>query len=333
MSIKVGINGFGRIGRLVFRAALKQQEIEVVAINDLMDPQTIAHLLRYDSVHGVLDTEMIAHEKSIEVDGKHIAVTAMPNPGDIPWHSSGVDIVAECTGRFRSRESAGKHLDGGARKVVVSAPSGDADITIVMGVNHMLYDPGHHHVLSNASCTTNCLAPVAKVLHEHFNIEFGLMTTIHSYTGDQQLLDFPHKDLRRARAAALSIVPTSTGAAQAVSLVLPELAGKLNGLALRVPTPNVSLVDFVATLQSEVTVTQVNAVLKEAAAGELKEVLGFSELPLVSVDFNGCSMSSVVDGPTTYVAGKMVKVLAWYDNEMGYSQRMVDLMSLAATEL
>lgn len=333
MSIKIAINGFGRIGRIFFRAALNNEELDVVAINDLTDITTIAHLLKYDSTHGAMDVDVICNDNCIEVAGKRIDVTAIKDPAELPWKSHDIDIVAECTGLFRDHESAAKHITAGARKVIISAPAGDADATIVMGVNHHQYDPKKHHIVSNASCTTNCLAPVAKVLHENFSIQNGLMTTIHSYTGDQRLLDFPHKDLRRARAAALSMIPTSTGAAKAVALVLPDLAGKLNGLAIRVPTPNVSIVDFVATLGKEVTVSEVNDVLKEASLGVLKGVLGFSELPLVSTDFNGCPLSSVVDGPTTYVAGHMVKVLAWYDNETGYSTRMVDLAAMMAKQL
>lgn len=333
MKKKIAINGFGRIGRLFFRAALDSADIEIVTINDLMDPTTIAHLLKYDSVHGRLNADVSVQDDGIAVNGRQIKVSAIKDPAELPWQSHGVDIVAECTGLFRDRHSAAKHLYAGASKVIVSAPSTDADITIVMGVNHNLYHPQQHHVVSNASCTTNCLSPVAKVLHENFSIENGLMTTIHSYTGDQRLLDFPHKDLRRARAAALSMIPTTTGAAKAVALVLPALAGKLNGLAIRVPTPNVSIVDFVATLTRPASVSQINAALKEASEGELKGILGFSDLPLVSTDFNGCSFSSVVDEPTTYVCGNMVKVLAWYDNETGYSTRMVDLAAMMAKQM
>ncbi len=329
MGVKVGINGFGRIGRLAFRAAMKNPAIDVVAINDLTDAATMAHLLKYDSVHGILEEEIAAHDNSIIVGNKEISYTAIKDPSQIPWEDLGVDIVMECTGLFREREAASKHLAAGARKVIISAPAKDPDITIVMGVNSSQYDPRQHHVISNASCTTNCLSPVAKVLLENFGIRSGLMTTVHSYTGDQRLLDFPHKDLRRARSANLSMIPTTTGAARAVALVLPELSGKLNGLAIRVPTPNVSLVDLVVTVEkSGVTVSDVNAALKNAAEGELKGILGFSELPLVSVDYNGITLSSVVDGPTTYVIDQMVKVLAWYDNESGYSHRMVDLAAM-----
>jgi glyceraldehyde 3-phosphate dehydrogenase len=333
MSVRVGINGFGRIGRLAFRAAMTNDAVEVAAVNDLTDSATMAHLLKYDSVHGALGADVVAKEEGLEVDGKSVAYTAIKDPAKIPWEDLGVSVVMECTGLFRTREGAGKHLDSGARKVIISAPASDPDVTIVMGVNDSLYDSKNHNIISNASCTTNCLAPVAKVLSENFGIESGLMTTVHSYTGDQRILDFPHKDLRRARAAALSMIPTSTGAAKAVALVLPELKGKLNGLAIRVPTPNVSLVDLVARLGKEVTVDQVNDALQEAARGPLKGILSFSELPLVSVDFNGSTFSSIVDGPTTYVVGDLVKVLSWYDNEAGYATRMVDLAALIGRSL
>ncbi len=334
MSVKVGINGFGRIGRLVFRAAMKHPDVEIAAVNDLMDAATMAHLLTYDSVHGKFDGSVTVEGNSIRADGKSVAITSVKDPAQLPWKDLGVDIVAECTGLFRDAESASKHLEAGARKVIISAPAKDPDITIVLGVNANRYDPRSHHIISNASCTTNCLAPVAKVLLENFGIRCGLMTTIHAYTGDQRLLDFPHKDLRRARAAALSMIPTTTGAAKAVSLVLPELEGKLNGLAIRVPTPNVSIVDFVATVEkSGVTGTDVNQALKEASEGSLSGILGYSDLPLVSSDFNGCSLSSIVDGPTTYVVDSMVKVLAWYDNETGYSQRMVELAAMIGKQL
>lgn len=334
MSVKIGINGFGRIGRYVFRAALNHPEVEVVAINDLTDPGTIAYLLAYDSVHGKLDMEVTSKEGSIEVGGKSITLTSVKDPANLNWKDFGVDIAAECTGLFRNRENASKHLSAGARKVIISAPAQDPDITIVMGVNSNQYDPRQHHIISNASCTTNCLAPVAKVLLENFGLKSGLMTTIHAYTGDQRLLDFPHKDLRRARAAALSMIPTTTGAAKAVALVLPELSGKLNGLAVRVPTPNVSIVDLVATVEkSGVTVSDVNGALKSASEGPLSGILGFSELPLVSIDFNGSTLSSIVDSGTTYVVNNMVKVLSWYDNEAGYSHRMVDLAAMIGSQL
>jgi len=334
MSIKIGINGFGRIGRLVFRAAMKNPDIEVVAVNDLMDAPTMAHLLTYDSVHGKFDMDVTAKEESMRVGGKLVSITSVKEPAKLPWKELGVDIVAECTGLFRDSASASAHLDAGARKVIISAPAKDPDITIVLGVNSSLYDPRNHHIISNASCTTNCLAPVAKVLLENFGIKSGLMTTIHAYTGDQRLLDFPHKDLRRARAAALSMIPTTTGAARAVALVLPELTGKLNGLAVRVPTPNVSIVDFVALLEKEgVSAADVNNALKEASEGTLAGILGYSELPLVSSDFNGSSLSSIVDAPTTYAVGNMVKVLSWYDNESGYSHRMIDIAVMIGKQL
>jgi glyceraldehyde 3-phosphate dehydrogenase len=334
MSVKIGINGFGRIGRILFRAALKHPDVEVTAINDLTDAATMAHLLKYDSVHGILDAEVGHGESAITVDGKSIPITSVKDPAQLDWKGRGVDIVAECTGLFRNREGAGKHLAAGARKVIISAPATEPDITIVMGVNSNQYDPKQHHIISNASCTTNCLAPVAKVLLENFGIRKGLMTTIHSYTGDQRLLDFPHRDLRRARAAALSMVPTTTGAARAVALVLPELEGKLNGLAIRVPTPNVSIVDLVVEVdKSGVTTSDVNEAVKEASEGVLSGILGYSDVPLVSSDFNGCPLSSIFDAPTTYVIDDMVKVLSWYDNEAGYSYRMVDLAAMIGSQL
>jgi glyceraldehyde 3-phosphate dehydrogenase len=334
MSIKLGINGFGRIGRMVLRAALKHPDVEVVAINDLTDSETMAYLLKYDSVHGQLNMNVTAQKDSIEIDGKSITIRSVKDPEKIGWSDLGVDIAAECTGIFRDREGASKHLASGARKVIISAPASEPDITIVMGVNSNQYDPRQHHIISNASCTTNCLAPVAKVLLENFGLSSGLMTTIHSYTGDQRLLDFPHKDLRRARAAALSMIPTTTGAAKAVALVLPELSGKLNGLAIRVPTPNVSLVDLVASVdKSKVTVSDINEALKQASEGSLSGILGYSESPLVSIDYNGSPLSSIVDAPTTYVVDNMVKVLSWYDNEAGYSHRMVDLAAMVGKEL
>ena len=333
MSVKVGINGFGRIGRLVFRAAMAHPEVDVIAINDLTDSATMAHLLKYDSVHGRLDAEVNAQDDAIEVNGKQIAITSERDPAKLKWKDFGIDIAAECTGLFTDRESASKHLAAGARKVIISAPAKDPDITIVMGVNSDRYDPGQHHIISNASCTTNCLAPVAKVLQENFIIKKGLMTTVHSYTGDQRLLDFPHKDLRRARAAALSMIPTTTGAAKAVALVLPELSGKLNGLAIRVPTPNVSIVDLVVSVEkSGLTVSDVNAAFKKASEESLSGILGYSDAPLVSSDFNGITLSSIVDAPTTYVIDNMIKVLSWYDNETGYSTRMVDLAAMLGAQ-
>ena len=317
MAVKVGINGFGRIGRNVLRAALNNSNIDVVAVNDLTDANMLAHLLKYDSVHGKLDAEVSVNGNNIVVNGKEIIVKAERDPANLAWGDLGVEVVIESTGRFTKRDDAAKHLEAGAKKVVISAPGNNEDLTIVMGVNEDQYDPANHHVLSNASCTTNCLAPFAKVLHEKFGIKRGMMTTIHSYTNDQQILDLPHKDYRRARAAAENMIPTTTGAAKAVALVLPELKGKLNGMAVRVPTPNVSLVDLVAELDKEVTAEEVNAALKAAAEGELKGILQYSEEPLVSKDYNGDPHSSSVDGLSTMVMeGNMVKVVSWYDNEI-----------------
>lgn len=325
MSIKVAINGFGRIGRMVLRAGLANKDIEFVALNDLTDAATLAHLLKYDSVQGVLAADVSNTDRSLTVDGKEIRIYQERDPSKIPWGEVDAEIVLECTGLFRDRERASAHLRAGVRKVIISAPASNPDITIVMGVNHQDYNPQKHHIVSNASCTTNCLAPVCKVLLDHFGIEKGLMTTIHAYTGDQRLLDFPHKDLRRARAAALSMIPTTTGAARAVALVLPQLEGKLNGMAIRVPTPNVSVVDLSAQLSRPAAVEEVNGALKEAAEGHLKGFLAYCEEPLVSIDFNGSAVSSIVDAPSTMVIGDMVKVLAWYDNEFAYSSRMIDL--------
>ena len=324
--VKVGINGFGRIGRNVFRAALKNPEIEIVAVNDLTDAKMLAHLLKYDSVHGKLDEKVEVVEGGFTVDGRLVKVTAERDPANLPWKELAVDIVIESTGRFTNAEDAKKHMDAGAKKVIISAPAKGEDITIVMGVNDDKYDPANHHIISNASCTTNCLAPFAKVLHENFGIKRGLMTTVHSYTNDQQILDLPHKDYRRARAAGMSIIPTTTGAAKAVSLVLPELKGKLNGFAMRVPTPNVSVVDLVCEVEKETSVEEVNAALKKAADNELKGILQYSEEPLVSIDYNHDPHSSSVDALSTMVMeGQMVKVVSWYDNEWGYSNRVVDL--------
>ena len=333
MTIKIGINGMGRIGRVVFRATMKRADIEVVAVNDIMDPATLAHLLKYDSVHQRLDAKIIATDGAIEVDGKTIPVMAERDPANLKWGEYGADIVIECTGLFRDREGAGKHIKAGCRKVIISAPAKEPDHTIVMGVNHETYKKDAHHIISNASCTTNCLAPVAKVLHEKFGIISGLMTTVHSYTSDQRLLDAPHKDLRRARGAAVSMIPTTTGAAKAVGLVLPELNGKLNGLAIRVPTPNVSLVDLVVLLEKSVTAEEVNKVLREASENELAGVLGYSEEPLVSIDYNGCPLSSIVDAENTYVIDKQAKIISWYDNETGYSERLVDLAEMIGKQL
>lgn len=325
MSVKVAINGFGRIGRMAFRAGLANNDIEFVAINDLTDPATLSHLLKYDSSQGVLNADVSASDNALVVDGKEIRIFTEKDPGKIPWNDMGAEYVLECTGLFREKDKAAAHLEAGARKVLISAPAKEPDITIVMGVNHQEYDPQKHHIVSNASCTTNCLAPVCKVLLDNFGIEKGLMTTTHAYTGDQRLLDFPHKDLRRARAAALSIIPTTTGAAKAVSLVLPQLEGKLNGMAIRVPTPNVSVVDLVAQISNPATVDEINNAMKEAAEGYLKGILYYSDKPLVSIDFNGSTVSSTLDALSTMVVGDMVKVLSWYDNEYGYANRMIDL--------
>ncbi len=327
MPIRVAINGFGRIGRAMLRCALADPDLEWVAINDLTDAKTLAHLLKYDSVHGVVGVPVEAGQESLRIDGRKIRILAQKDPKDLPWKDLGVDIVVESTGVFEDRESASEHLSAGARKVVITAPAKDPDITIVLGVNEGLYDPRRHHIISNASCTTNCLAPVAKVIHKAFGIERGVMTTIHSYTNDQRVLDLPHKDLRRARAAALSMIPTSTGAARAVSLVLPELKGRLDGMAIRVPTPDVSVVDLVAQVQHPVSEASVNEALRKAAEGELKGILAYTEDPLVSVDFIGDSHSAIVDGKLTRVMGEgLVKVIAWYDNEWGYACRVRDLV-------
>lgn len=331
MAVKVGINGFGRIGRIVFRAALKNPNVEIVAINDLTDANMLAHLLKYDSVHGRFDGEVAVDGDSLIVNGKKVQVKAERDPAQIGWGDLGVEVVVESTGRFTKREDAAKHLEAGAKKVVISAPASNEDITIVMGVNHDQYDPANHNVISNASCTTNCLAPFAKVLNDKFGIKRGMMTTIHSYTNDQQILDLPHKDYRRARAAAENMIPTTTGAAKAVALVLPELKGKLNGGAVRVPTPNVSLVDLVVELEKEVTAEEINGALKSAAEGDLKGILGYSDEPLVSGDYNGNPNSSTIDSLSTMVMeGNMAKIISWYDNESGYSHRVVDLIDYIA---
>ncbi|MBZ0169495.1 glyceraldehyde-3-phosphate dehydrogenase [Candidatus Methylomirabilis lanthanidiphila] len=332
MAIKAAINGFGRIGRNAFRAALADPELEFVAVNDITDAKTLAHLLKYDSVHGTLQAEVKAKENAIAVDGREIKVFAQRDPAALPWKDLGIQVVVESTGRFTDKAGASKHLQAGAQKVIISAPAKDPDITIVLGVNDAMYDPAKHAVISNASCTTNCLAPIAKVVMEQFGIRHGLVTTIHSYTNDQQILDLPHSDLRRARAAGLSQIPTSTGAAKAVGLVLPALQGKMHGLAIRVPTPNVSLVDLVAETERVVTVAEVNAALRKAADGELKGILGYCEEPLVSSDFNGNPLSSIVDSlSTSVVDGTLIKVLSWYDNEWGYSCRVRDLIKFIAS--
>jgi glyceraldehyde 3-phosphate dehydrogenase len=333
MAIRVGINGFGRIGRTVLRAiyASTKQDIEVVHINDLTDTKTLAHLLKYDSVHGVFPRTVTAGDGEIKIDGRSVSVSAIRSPAELPWKAKGVDMVFECSGIFTKRADAELHLKAGAPKVLISAPGTDEDLTVVFGVNHGKLDKTKHKIVSNGSCTTNCLAPVAKVINDLVGINKGLMTTIHSYTNDQNILDLPHKDLRRARAAALSMIPTSTGAAKAIGLVLPELKGKLNGLAIRVPTPNVSLVDVTFEVGRATTVEEINNALREAATGSLKGVLGFSDEPLVSIDYNGNPLSSIVDGPSTAViGGNMVKVLSWYDNESGFSWRMLDVARLFA---
>lgn len=330
---KVGINGFGRIGREVFRVAFTNPDVEIVAVNDLTDAATLAHLLKYDSVHGTFPHEVAVDGDNIVVDGKKVKVLAQTDPAKLPWDELGVEIVVESTGRFTEGPKAAAHIEAGAKKVIISAPAKQEDITIVMGVNEDKYDPAKHNIISNASCTTNCLAPFTKVLLEKFGIESGLMTTVHSYTNDQRILDLPHKDLRRARAAACSIIPTTTGAAKAVALVLPELKGKLNGFAMRVPTPNVSITDLTVLLKTDTTAEEINAALKEAAEGKLKGILGYNELPLVSRDYNGCPLSSIVDGLSTMMVGpRMAKVVSWYDNEWGYSNRVVDLACYIAAK-
>ena len=333
MATKIGVNGFGRIGRNFFRAACGDAALEIVAVNDITDAKTLAYLLKYDSVHGAFKGTVEAKDQSLVVNGKEIKVLASKDPAALPWKDLGVEVVVESTGRFTDRASAAKHLEAGAKKVIISAPAKDEDITIVLGVNETRYDSAKHHVISNASCTTNCLAPVAKVLMQTCGIKHGLMTTIHSYTNDQSILDLPHKDLRRARAAAMSMIPTSTGAAKAVGLVLPELKGKVHGLAIRVPTPNVSVVDLVIEAERPVTVEAINTALRKAAEGELKGILGYTDEPLVSIDFNGNPLSSIVDGlSTSVIDGTMVKVLSWYDNEWGYSCRVRDLIKYIASK-
>jgi len=328
MAVKVGINGFGRIGRCVYRAAMDRPDIDIVAINDLTDAKTLALLLKHDSVHGNLGTTVTAEADGIVVGGKKVKVLAERSPKALPWRDLGVDIVVESTGIFVDREGASGHLEAGARKVLISAPAKKPDLTVVIGVNDGTYDRESHHIVSNASCTTNCLAPVTKVIHDAFGIEHGLMTTIHSYTNDQRVLDLPHKDPRRARAAALSMIPTTTGAARAVGEVLPELKGKLDGMSIRVPTPNVSVIDAVYTVRRDVTAEEVNDAMRAAANGPMKGILTVSDEPLVSSDYNGDAHSSTVDAALTKVMeGRMVKIIAWYDNEWGYSMRVVDLIT------
>ncbi|MBV8137837.1 MAG: type I glyceraldehyde-3-phosphate dehydrogenase [Deltaproteobacteria bacterium] len=334
MASKIGINGFGRIGRMFFRAALGKPELEVVAVNDITNAATLAHLLKHDSIHGTLRHEIKTEGASIVVDGRPIQVLAERDPAKLPWTRLGVQAVVESTGLFTARDKAALHLAAGAKKVVISAPADGADVTLCLGVNEEAYDRAKHDVVSNASCTTNCLAPVAKVLHENFGIIHGLMTTVHSYTSDQMLQDGPHNDLRRARAAALSMVPTSTGAARAIGLVLPALKGKLDGIAVRVPTPNVSVVDLTATVEKDADDKLVNAAMKKAAEGPLKGILAYSDAPLVSVDFNGNPASSIFDAPLTKVlGGKLVKIFSWYDNEWGYSNRLADVTAFVAARL
>jgi glyceraldehyde 3-phosphate dehydrogenase len=327
MALKVGINGFGRIGRNIMRAAMAHPDIDIVAVNDLTDAKTLAHLLKYDSVLGNLSATVTAKDQTITVNSDSFQVLTQKDPGQLPWKDLGVDFVFECTGKFTKREDAAKHLAAGAKKVVITAPATNPDVTVVLGVNDAAYDKTKHHIISNASCTTNCLAPVAKVLHESFGISRAWMTTVHAYTNDQNLLDLPHKDLRRARAAAMSIIPTSTGAAKAVGEVLPALKGKIDGIAMRVPTPNVSVVDLVAILEKKATGEEVNAALKAAADGPMANILQFCTDPLVSIDFRGNPHSSIIDAAYTKVMdGDFVKVMAWYDNEWGYSNRCVDLL-------
>ncbi|MCK6258018.1 glyceraldehyde-3-phosphate dehydrogenase [Fictibacillus sp. KIGAM418] len=335
MKAKVAINGLGRIGRMVFRKMMEENnEFEVVAINASYPPETLAHMIKYDSIHGMFVGEVSAHEGYLMVDGQKVLLLNSRDPRELPWKGLGIDIVIEATGKFKTKEMAGYHLQAGAKKVIITAPGKDEDITIVMGVNDSDYKADEHHILSNASCTTNCLAPVVKVLDEQFGIESGMMTTVHAYTNDQKNIDNPHKDLRRARACGQSIIPTSTGAAKAISKVLPHLTGKLNGMALRVPTPNVSLVDLVVDLKTDVTEEMVNEALRTASEGALNGILGYSEQPLVSIDYNGNENSSIIDGLSTMVIeNKKVKVLAWYDNEWGYSCRVVDLAGLVAAGL
>ena len=331
MSIKVGINGFGRIGRNIMRAAMAHDDIDIVAVNDLTDTATLAHLLKYDSILGNLKADIKADGDTITVDGDKFKVLTQKDPALLPWKDLGVDVVFEGTGRFTKREDAAKHLAAGAKKVIITAPAKGPDVTVVMGVNHEAYDPAKHQIISNASCTTNCLAPVAKVLHETFGINKGWMTTVHAYTNDQQLLDLPHKDLRRARAAALSMIPTTTGAASAVGEVLPALKGKLDGISVRVPTPNVSMVDLTAVLNKKATAEEVNGAFKAAADGAYKGIIEFVTAPLVSIDFRGNPHSAMIDAPYTKVLdGDLLKILAWYDNEWGYSSRCVDLLRYMA---
>ncbi len=330
--MKVGINGYGRIGRIVHRISLQRKDIEIAAINDITDAKTLAHLLKYDSVHGTLNASVQAEENALTVDGKKTAISSFRNPGDIPWKDLGIDVVVESSGLFTDREKAQLHFKGGAKKVIISAPAKDPDITIVLGVNHKSYDAKKHNIISNASCTTNGLAPIVKVLNDNLGIENAFMTTVHSYTNDQRILDLPHKDLRRARAAAISMIPTTTGAAKALHLVIPEVKGKLDGISIRVPTFDVSIVDLSATVKKSTSVEEVNALFKKAADGELKGILGYSDQPLVSIDYRGTHFSTVLDSLLTKVInGTLVKVFSWYDNEWGFSTRMVDLIQFVGS--
>ena len=334
MSVKVAINGFGRIGRVTARFLMENKNLDLVAVNDLTDTATLAHLFKYDSVHGRYEKDVSSGEGYIRIDGKDVKVISEKDPSSLPWKELGVDIVLECTGRFKDRETVMGHVKAGAKKVIYSAPLKDAELTLVLGVNHEDYDPKKHTVISNASCTTNCLAPVAKVLHENFKIQNGFMTTIHSYTNDQKVLDLPHSDLRRARAAAVSMIPTTTGAAKAVGLVLPQLKGKLDGYAMRVPTPNVSVVDLTVNVEKSTSKEEINAAMKKAAESSLRGILQYTEEPLVSIDFNGSRYSSIFDSQmTNVIEGKNVKVLSWYDNEAGYSKRMEELAEFIAKSL
>jgi glyceraldehyde 3-phosphate dehydrogenase len=334
MTIKVGINGFGRIGRNVMRACLDSSDIEFVAVNDITNAKTLAHLLKYDSVHGRLGRSVTAETDALVIDGRRVRVLSERDPAKLPWRDLGVSIVLECSGLFTARDKAALHLAGGAKKVIISAPAKGADLTMCYGVNHTAYRPSEHHVISNASCTTNCLAPVAKVLHERFGIKRGLMTTIHAYTNDQRILDLPHEDLRRARAAGLSMIPTTTGAARAVGEVLPDLKGKLDGMAVRVPTANVSVVDLTAELNKSTTEAEINQAMKDASEGALKGILGYCDEPLVSIDFNGSPFSSIFDSQVTKVMdGNFIKILSWYDNEWGFSKRMGDVTRFIGSSL
>ena len=330
--MKVGINGYGRIGRIVHRISLQRKDIEIAAINDITDAKTLAHLLKYDSVHGTLNASVQAEENALTVDGKKTVISSFRNPGDIPWKDLGIDVVVESSGLFTDREKAELHFKGGAKKVIISAPAKDPDITIVLGVNHKAYDAKKHNIISNASCTTNGLAPIVKVLNDNLGIENAFMTTVHSYTNDQRILDLPHKDLRRARAAAISMIPTTTGAAKALHLVIPEVKGKLDGISIRVPTFDVSIVDLSATVKKSTSVEEVNALFRKAADGELKGILGYSDQPLVSIDYRGTHFSTVLDSLLTKVVnGTLVKVFSWYDNEWGFSTRMVDLIEFVGS--